>query len=122
MIKGIFTSLEFPYAHFPTSNLTGEQLCPILWEAIERLEHLDFEVLVVVGDGASVNRKMFRLHAMHSSKNSPYDPLYKTANPYTNENREIFFMSDVPHLIKTTRNNWSHSTLNGSRKLWVSNF
>ena len=75
MIKGIFTSLEFLYAHFPTSNLTGEQLCLILWEAIERLEHLDFKVLVVVGDGDSINRKIFRLHAMHSSKYSPYDPL-----------------------------------------------
>ena len=115
MVKGIFTSLEFIYSHFPTNNLTGEQLCHILWEAIERLEHLGFKVLVVVADGASVNR---RLHRSQSSEY--YTPLYKMANLYTNEERDIYFMSDVPHLIKTTRNNWHQSTASGSRKLWVS--
>ena len=119
MVKGIFTSLEFIYSHFPTNNLTGEQLCHILWEAIERLEHLGFKVLVVA-DGASVNRKMFQLHRSQSSEYSPYTPLYKMANLYTNEKRDIYFMSVVPRLIKTTRNNWHQSTASGSRKLWVS--
>ena len=53
MIKAILTSLEFPYTHFPTSNLTGEQPCLILWEAIERLEHLDFKVLPTVAPSLS---------------------------------------------------------------------
>ena len=38
MVRGIFSSLHFPYAHFVIStNLTGESLLLILWEAIERL-------------------------------------------------------------------------------------
>ena len=38
MVRGIFGSLHFPYAHFATSNnFTGENLFLILWEAIEWL-------------------------------------------------------------------------------------
>ena len=36
-------------------------------------------------------------------------PSYKTINPFSPEKRPIFFISDVPHLLKTTRNCWSHS-------------
>lgn len=119
MIRGIFTRLRFPYAHFPTSSLTGEQLFSIVWEGVERLEHLGFKIIVVSADGASVNRKFIRLHSA-KLRCSPYNPLYKTVNPYTDEKRDLFFMSDVPHLIKTTRNNWSHSYGHGrTRKLWV---
>ena len=35
--------------------------------------------------------------------------VYKTKNIYANNNRNIYFISDPPHLIKTTRNCWSHS-------------
>ena len=120
MVRGIFTGLRFPYAHFPTSNLTGEHLCSIVWEAVERLEHLGFKIIVISADGASTNRKFFRLHA-EEAQSSPYNPLYKTENLYSSEKRELFFMSDVPHLLKTTRNNWSHSYGHGrTRKLWVS--
>ena len=41
---------------------------------------------------------------------------YKTPNPYSEEERWIYFVSDVRHLIKTTRNCWA----NKNRHLWVS--
>ena len=40
--------------------------------------------------------------------------VYKVPNPFA-DGREVFFFSDPPHLIKTTRNCWSSS----SRSLWV---
>lgn len=57
MVRGVFSSLHFPYyAHFATpDNLTGENLFSIMWEAIERLEHLEFKVITLTGDGASQN-------------------------------------------------------------------
>ena len=120
MVRGIFVPFKFPYAHFPTKQLTSESIFTIVWEAIERLENLGFKVLVITADGASANRKFFRLHDVQKT-HSPYNPVYKTNNPYTNEERAIYFMSDVPHLVKTTRNNWSHSFSHGrTRKLWVS--
>ena len=59
MVKGIFTRLEFLYAHFPCSSLTAEFLYPIVWDAIQRLEALGLKVLVLMCDGAGPNWKFF---------------------------------------------------------------
>ena len=63
-------------------------------------------------DGLSANRKFFRLHDERSTK-----AVYKVVNPYAHngEKRNIFFLSDPPHLMKTVRNAWA----NNKRKLWV---
>ena len=47
---------------------------------------------------------------------------YKTTNTFAHpkEKRPLFFISDPPHLIKTTRNCWSHSGYNGTRLMKVS--
>ena len=115
MVRGVFTTLRFPFAHFPSQTVTGDQLFSIIWEAIERLKRLGFKVIALTADGASPNRKFFRLHS--SSKD---ELCYKTPNPYTSEDRCIYFFSDVPHLMKTSRNCWSHSHTHGTRSLWVS--
>ena len=54
-----FFRLRFPYAHFPTTGITGDFIFLIVWEAIERLENLGFKVLVITADDASANRKFF---------------------------------------------------------------
>ncbi len=59
MIRGLFTSLEFVYAQFPTHGLTGESLFPIVWKAIRNIEECGLKVIVVTADGASTNRKFF---------------------------------------------------------------
>ena len=48
MVKGIFTSLKFPYALFPCSSLVGEQLFSPFWECVFRLERMGFKVHVYV--------------------------------------------------------------------------
>ena len=96
MVRGLFTSCRFPYAHFPTTSLTSHQLLPIVWNAVERLERIGVKVVAITADGASPNRKMFRLHSPSGT-----EICYKT---YTSENRSIYFFLDVPHLMKTTRN------------------
>ena len=116
MVRGLFLPLSFPMAHFPTNKLTADKLFVIIWEAVERLERLGFKVIAITGDGASINRKFFK---MHSGTHTAI--CYKTVNPYADDSREMFFVSDVPHLVKTTRNCWSHSYGHGyKRKLWVS--
>lgn len=67
----------------------------------------DHKIIVITGDGASSNRKFFL--RMHSVPYEEGEVCYKTMNPYTLEPRDIFSVSDVPHLIKTTRNCLSHS-------------
>ena len=44
--------------------------------------------------------------------------VYKTPNIYRLGNF-VYFFSDVPHLLKTTRNAWVNSTEKGSRNLTV---
>ena len=46
MVKGLFTPLQFTYAHFPCLSLAGEQLFNPFWEAVFRLERIGFKVCV----------------------------------------------------------------------------
>ena len=48
MVKGLFTPLRFPYSHFPCTSITGDLLFDPFWEAIYRLERMDFKVSVLL--------------------------------------------------------------------------
>jgi len=108
MVRGLFAKLNYPYVQFACNSLCGEQLFNPVWEAIARLEKLGFHVLVLTCDGASPNRKFWKLH-------SDDDMTYKVPNPYASTLRDLYFISDPPHLLKTIRNSW----FNSKRKLWV---
>jgi len=97
MVRGLFTRLQFPYAQFPSIKVSGDLLFEPFWEAVERLERCQLKVLAATADGASVNRKLFRLHRDGKV-------IHKVVNPFAPDHREIFFFSDPPHLIKTARN------------------
>lgn len=122
MVHGLFNTLKFPYAHFPTTTTTADSLFNIIWEAVERLEFLGFKVIALTGDGVSPNRKFFQLHKIGASlSDKTFNGVcFRTPNYYSDEKRYIYFFSDVPHLMKTARNCWSHSYNTGStRNLWV---
>ena len=59
----LFTRLRFPYAQFPCASLTGDLLFHPFWQAVSRLERMEFKVNVanaltlVVGDEASETAK-----------------------------------------------------------------
>lgn len=114
MVRGLFSTLKFPYVHFATRGISADSLFPIVWEAVQRLESCGMNVMAFCCDGASPNRKFYKMHGTSSGLT------YKTPNPFC-KGREIFFICDVPHLIKTTRNCWATSFANKySRALWVS--
>ena len=110
MVRGIlFFKMEYPYAHFHTRCFTAATLSSIMWQGIECLEFLGCKVLPVTEDGASTNRKFFRMNSY------PVDGLHhKTLNPYSSSDRYLFYISDPSHLLKTIRNCWSHSSLHGN--------
>ncbi len=87
-----------------------------MWEAIRQIEGLGLRVISIVGDGASPNRKFFRMH----SSNQSTELVYKTLNVYAPEKRWIYFISDPPHLMKTTRNCLENSGVHGTRHMEVS--
>jgi len=111
MVRGIFQKLNFPYAQFACNNLSGDLMFDPVWEAISRLERLGFRVLGVTCDGASPNRRLWKLH---SAKD---EMIHKVPNIFARDGpRSLYFISDPPHLLKTIRNSWNNS----KRKLWVS--
>ena len=60
--KRYFFHMEFPYTHLGTNRITADFIFPIVWEAIRQLESIVFKVIFMTADGASTNRKFFRMH------------------------------------------------------------
>ena len=64
-----------------------------------------FKVDAMVSDRASPNRRFYRLHQLLDRSNLSNDSVvYWVWNRY-DKSRKINFFCDVPHLIKTLRNN-----------------
>ena len=113
MVRGLLSGLEFPYAQFPCTMMRGDLLFDPLWKAIARIERCGLKVLATTADGASPNRRLFKIHDPLS-----YTTPHKVPNPYATDDRDLFFISDPPHLLKTVRNCFASK----SRALWVSTY
>ena len=48
MVRGLFTSLRYPYVHFLCSSVTGDLLFQPFWEAVYRLERMGLKVYLLV--------------------------------------------------------------------------
>ena len=62
------------------------------------MRELRVKVLVVTCDGASPNRKLFKMHFPMSKEddmNPDVDVTYKTINLFSKEKQFIYFISDV---------------------------
>ena len=94
MVRGLFTSLKYPYVQFSAASTKGADIFPLVRQAIKHLTRLGLTVLTVTCDDASDNRRMFQMF------NSKADLSYKTMNIFNAERNDIFFISDPPHLLK----------------------
>jgi len=118
LLRGVATNLNFPYAQFITNGISGYQLYVILTEAVMRLEFLGLKVIALTSNGASPNRKLYKLLQGTTPKtkkkrkkcgqptNDKQSPnlTYNFRNPFTSDDRSVYLVSDVPHLLKTTHN------------------
>lgn len=120
MARGMFKRFNYPIAYFASRGYDSDQLYPIVWESVRVLESLGLQVRAFVCDGASPNRKFFKMHQMAENENCSDDGVvYWTYNRYRKGER-IYFFSDTPHLIKTVRNNIENSHAhNNTRQLMV---
>ena len=117
-IRGIASDLKFSLAYFATGGLKSYQLMSIFWKAVAILElTCKLPVIVTTSDGASANRKFYRMHAAMDS-NAGKSVVYCTVNVYAPD-RYIWLFSDAPHLMKTARNCLYHSSTGKStRCMW----
>ena len=117
-VRGIASDLKFNLAYFATGGLKSYQLMPLFWKAVSILElTCNLPVIVTVSDGASANRKFYRMHAAMDN-NAGKAVVYRTMNVYAPD-RYIWLFADVPHLMKTARNCLYHSSIGAStRCMW----
>ena len=99
MMQGITQHINYPLAIYGTKSATSSQMYNTVWERVEDCELAGFKVRPFICDGASANGKMFKLHA---SDYPADEKVHRCMNKFAD--RPIYFVSDVPHLIKTTRN------------------
>ena len=110
MVRALFYDFNFPYVQFACNTLSGDILMEPLWETVFRLERMGLAVLTLTCDGASSNRRLWKLHS--SDKCNELE--HKVPNVFA-PGRFLYFFCDPPHLLKTTRNSW----YNKHRHLWV---
>ena len=122
LVKSIVNPLSFSIATFATTGIKSFQLMPIFWKAVCYLEHINLKVVAATADGASPNRRFFKMHKSLAG-NSGREVIYRAKNIYAKDNRFIYFFADVPHLIKTARNCLSNSgSGRATRYMWNSGF
>lgn len=115
MVRGIFSNLCYPFGYFASLGLSSAQMYPCTIEATRVLTALGFYVRAYVSDGASPNRKLYKIMVTDDVGN-----IHWTWMPI-NPNNKIYFISDPPHLLKTTRNCFENSDWNkNTRNLHVS--
>ena len=66
MGRGIFSKLCYAFGHFASEGFTSDLLYSCVLEAIRILESIGLKVCAVVSDGASSNRKFYRLYKTYN--------------------------------------------------------
>jgi len=109
MARSLLGHYSYPIAYFSSCGFSSDQLFPVIWQSVRVLESIGFRVSAMVSDGASPNRRFFRLHEFVDGSNKSLDGVvYWWWNRF-DTTRKIYFFSDVPHLMKTLRNNFENS-------------
>ena len=126
LIRSIVNPFKFSLANFATTGATSYQMFPLYWKAVSICElQCNLKVVALTCDGASTNRKLFRMHANMTEEedmNPDVDVTYRISNPFSSEKRYIYFISDPPHLIKTARNCLSNSGAGRCTRYMWNNF
>ena len=99
LVKSVVNPLSCSFATFATTGITSYQIFPLFWKAVNILENINLKVIAVTADGASPNRKFFRMHKFLGG-DAEKVVIYRSENLFSQEKR----FADAPHLIKTVRN------------------
>jgi len=105
-------------ACFPTGVLTKEILHSRTWDVIEALELAGIKVILLVADGHPVNIAFIYMHKPLTIL--PSGVIFDTLNIYSLD-RPLYFMTDLPHLLKTIRNCFSNSGAHKNTRMLMKN-
>ena len=118
LVRELCTDLKHIIAYFFNGNVTSFQIMPLFWRTVAVFEvSLILHLCAAVNDGASPNRKFFRLHSK-LSQGLDCDVVYKTPSIFA-PSQFIFFFADSPHLMKAARNcQYNSGSGSRSRLMW----
>ena len=71
--RRLFKYINYPLGYFSSCGFDSAQLFPVLWQATGILEMAGFKVDAMVSDGASPNRRFYRLHQLADWSNLSND-------------------------------------------------
>ena len=116
-VRGAASNLKYALAYFLTKDVTSYQIMPLFWKAVSILELLcNLWVCAAVSDGASPNRLFYELH---SGLVEPGEEVINYTPNLFAPSRNIYFFSDAPRLLKTTRNGLFNSgSGRRTRNMW----
>ena len=98
MVNSVFSKFKEVVHVFPTRRVNAKIFFTILLKTIVGLEEIGFNVIAVVTDNNSTNRKAMLLFAEPAKLSIVYEhPIDK--------NRPLFFILDAVHILKCIRNN-----------------
>ena len=99
MIQSVLSKYSEMIQLIPVSRNDTNFLIKLFTEVVSNLEDIGFEILCATSDNNSINRLMFEKLVV------PGETYILTGN-----NNKIFTIFDAPHMIKSFRNNFIHST------------
>jgi len=107
MIRCLYVNWKFPLCYFFTGNgIKGDNLTNILKECVIKLLELGLVPSAVVCDQGSQNRRMFSL--LGATHNNPSVDI---------NGQKLFLIYDMPHMIKSLRNNLLDGNIKIENKL-----
>ena len=123
LLRSVVNPFKFSLANFETKNATAFQIFTLFWKPVAICEtQCAIEVVAATCDGASANSKFFRMHfgLTHDDElNADTDIFYLTIIFFSEDKHYIYFISDLPHLLKTVRICLNNSgSGKGTRFMW----
>ncbi|XP_052126892.1 uncharacterized protein LOC127750159 isoform X2 [Frankliniella occidentalis] len=101
MVKGVSSGIKKVIATYGVGNMSAIQMKRWTWQVIGALERSGIAIVAFVCDGSSINRAFINSHKPATPH--PSGIVFDTWNKCV-RSRKLYFLSDVPHLLKTTRN------------------
>ena len=92
LIRSIVNPFKFSLANFATTSATCTQMFLLVWKAISICELNNIKIVGLTCDGASHNRKMFKMHSQMTEdedKNPNVDVTYRITNISSVDKRYI---------------------------------
>ena len=101
LVRNIVNPFKFSLANFATKDIQASQIFQLLWTAVGICELNSLKVIAVTCDGASANRKLFKMHfhlTFDDDINPDVDVTYHTRNLHSSQEKRFSYLYLMYHI------------------------